>query len=475
MCVDSTHGTNGYDFLLITVVVIDDYGEGFPVAWCISNREDQNIMLSFFQEIKKRVGTLTPKWFMSDLAEQFYTAWVATFTTVEPPNKLLCIWHVDRAWRENLKQFSNDQLKVTLYHNLRILLEEVDTHKFELLLEQTIKSLRKSSVTCSFADYFDSYYVKRKMQWAACYRKKSFITTNMYVEAFHKVLKYVYLKGKVNKRLDVCIGTLLKLARDKGFERLIKLEKGKNSERIKMINVRHQSSMKLPLHLVQKTDEFLTWEVKSADGNNSYHVVQQNDICPYNCYVKCTDCNVCIHMYSCDCPDSLIRATICKHVHLLVQSFSSSISIETLNEAVRSPILPLQRIRESSQATDDPKQCQENIHNNLMVLSGHVKTISNIQLLQQINTMVKSALNLIKAKEVNINMPKVKHQPSNTLIQPQRRFFSTKKKRSRANVRLAKPTDKEKLVITELLVKKSQNKFIPMQQNIYCELIFLYL
>ncbi len=156
--------------------------------------------------------------------------------------------------------------------------------------------------------------------------------------------------------------------------------------------------------------------------NNSYHVVQQNAICPYNCYVKCTDCNVCIHMYSCDCPDSLIWATICKHVHLLVQSFSSSLSIETLNEAVHSPILPqnkiLQRIRESSQATDDPKQCQENVHNNLMVLSGHVKTISNIQLLQQINTMVKSALNLIKAKEVNINTPKVKHQPSTTPIQP---------------------------------------------------------
>ncbi len=32
--------------------------------------------------------------------------------------------------------------------------------------------------------------------------------------------------GKVNKRLDKCIGILLKLARDKGFERLVKLEKG---------------------------------------------------------------------------------------------------------------------------------------------------------------------------------------------------------------------------------------------------------
>ena len=32
ICIDSTHGTNGYDFNLITVMVVDEFGEGFPVA-----------------------------------------------------------------------------------------------------------------------------------------------------------------------------------------------------------------------------------------------------------------------------------------------------------------------------------------------------------------------------------------------------------------------------------------------------------
>ena len=35
LCVDGTHGTNGYNFMLITVMVVNEYGEGFPVAWCI--------------------------------------------------------------------------------------------------------------------------------------------------------------------------------------------------------------------------------------------------------------------------------------------------------------------------------------------------------------------------------------------------------------------------------------------------------
>ena len=66
---DSTHETNGYDFTLITLMIIDEYGEGFPVAWCISNREDQPLLLQFYGAIKNRVGPLSPKWFMSDLAE----------------------------------------------------------------------------------------------------------------------------------------------------------------------------------------------------------------------------------------------------------------------------------------------------------------------------------------------------------------------------------------------------------------------
>ena len=41
VCMDSTHGTNVYRFYLITVLVVDDFGEGLPVAWCLSNREDE--------------------------------------------------------------------------------------------------------------------------------------------------------------------------------------------------------------------------------------------------------------------------------------------------------------------------------------------------------------------------------------------------------------------------------------------------
>ncbi|GFV99047.1 uncharacterized protein TNCV_1510251 [Trichonephila clavipes] len=40
ICIDGTHGTNGYDFELITLLILDDVRQGFPCSFFISNRTD---------------------------------------------------------------------------------------------------------------------------------------------------------------------------------------------------------------------------------------------------------------------------------------------------------------------------------------------------------------------------------------------------------------------------------------------------
>ena len=103
VCIDSTHGTNAYDFNLTTILVIDEYGEGLPVGWMISNREDKQMLTEFFRAIEQRAGKINPQWFMTDDAEQFYNAWIEVFGE-QDMKKILCTWHVDRAWRKVLHQ-----------------------------------------------------------------------------------------------------------------------------------------------------------------------------------------------------------------------------------------------------------------------------------------------------------------------------------------------------------------------------------
>ena len=58
VCIDSTHGTTGYDFYLTTPMVIDEFGSGFPVAWCLSNHEDTVFMSVFFEPSRETVAKL---------------------------------------------------------------------------------------------------------------------------------------------------------------------------------------------------------------------------------------------------------------------------------------------------------------------------------------------------------------------------------------------------------------------------------
>ena len=77
--VDSTHKTTGYDFQLTTVMIVDEYDEGYPVSWCLSNREDKILLTHYFEHLKKKTRTISPKWFMSDDFDGFYNAWISVF------------------------------------------------------------------------------------------------------------------------------------------------------------------------------------------------------------------------------------------------------------------------------------------------------------------------------------------------------------------------------------------------------------
>ena len=193
---------------------------------------------------------------------------------------------------------------------------EKEEATFKVLLQQFISFL--DGAVERFCKYFKEHYCNRLGQWASFFRAGTMANTNMFVEAFHRTLKIVYLHHKQNRRIDFLLHTLLKIARDKVFEQLTKLEKGKYSHRITEINKRHKSAIKMSVNIIAGNNE-TEWIVPSDhDGSVTYNVRLLNESC--NCKLRCISCEVCIHMYSCTCMDSILHATVCKHVHLEQQT-----------------------------------------------------------------------------------------------------------------------------------------------------------
>ena len=101
---DATYRINVYDFNLITLMVLDNFQEGIPVMWALSNREDKPVLVTTLKAIKERCGAIEPEWYMTDMAQQYYNAWKEVFGA-DSTTYLWCAWHVDRAWRDGIKRY----------------------------------------------------------------------------------------------------------------------------------------------------------------------------------------------------------------------------------------------------------------------------------------------------------------------------------------------------------------------------------
>ncbi|XP_072033319.1 uncharacterized protein [Amphiura filiformis] len=83
------------------------------------------------------------------------------------------------------------------------------------------------------------------------------------------------------------------------------------------IRVRHDRGMDLETEAVE-TISTNAWEVSSASTDAVYDVKRVYTLCPMDyCQFKCIPCDVCVHMYSCTCPDQEDRQLVCKHIHLV--------------------------------------------------------------------------------------------------------------------------------------------------------------
>lgn len=106
------------------------------------------------------------------------------------PKKLVCTWHVDKAWRTELKKkIGETAVEAEVYKMLRMVLEQTNTSLFQDCVDALLLDLSSDKKKKDFHDYFKQDWLPNKEHWAFCYRLGLGINTNMFVEAFHRVFK----------------------------------------------------------------------------------------------------------------------------------------------------------------------------------------------------------------------------------------------------------------------------------------------
>ena len=432
ICVDATHGTTAYDFQLMTVLVIDDYDEGIPVAWLISNKESADVLRVFFKSLRDTCGDVQTEYFMSDDADAYHNAWSSIFT--KPVRKLLCSWHVDRSWRRKLNELIKDKdQQVEVYAALKSLQNEPSECKFRRSLQQFLAWLK--GISKPMASYFEKEYASRPREWATCFREGTPANTNMFVESFHRTLKEIYLERKQNRRVDHLLSTLRKISRDKAYEQWIKAEKGKATQRQRDNNKRHKQAESIPAKSIIREDAG-SWQVQSATEKNKVYLVKRVGSSVCTCLLRCPLCAACTHSYKCTCLDYAVRNLVCCHIHA-VNLAKPPEEAMTIPDEADDDVAEKRECLESLIQQDKDPQNENDLEDLKRSAMAELAELSDILQSAPSKDTVHAALRHIRAaKSVSRGLSVIgnDHQyvqtrsfPPNKLAEKQKRFFSTKK------------------------------------------------
>jgi len=500
VCLDSTHGLNGYDFQLTTLLGIDEHGEGYPVAFCYSSRVDECTMSVFLDVCKTALnGALKDIILMTDDTPVYSNAWNAVMG--KPAFRLLCTWHIDRAWRKNLPKVKGSmELKAVMYKTVRSLMEMTDKDQFHVKMSQFLHAAKEDEKTQDFANYFENEYAHRPEMWAYSYRLGLKVHHNMHLEAMHRVIKHVHLQGRKVKRLDKSIHALLRFLRQKMSDRLLKLHRGKWTKHVRGIRRRHNLSSNIPMEKSTCLEENMVYTVEGA--NDVQYTVRQSPTMPHvsdTCPLACRECNACVHSFSCTCLDSALRNTICKHIHFIVRTYkpvrcsrvnegnsavatlsisADDLTVDAMSHSVCDdsdvPEVSVEAIAETQHA------CPANITESEAILNmfsegqaynydQYIVTANSAwaaisatmeshpdlaKVAAEHLTRLQSLLKVLQTKPDVPGLPTAcnEREPSNKRAATQRFFMSTKKaKRPRQQLTVSKPTGDEKKVILHSL------------------------
>jgi len=270
--------------------------------------------------------------------------------------------------------------------------------------------------------------------------------------------------------VDYLISVLLRIARDKAFERLIKVDKHSHREKLQEINERHVIVLDaLP------SENGGGWRIPSQSGELQYLVVPAKEVCA--CNLRCIACQCCPHMYDCSCVDFAVHATVCKHVHTVHHLRAAALNMEpvaatdddapvdnTTSDAAEDIPEPMESesVPESSSTSREADISQARL-----LLHMHYQQLMNVASRCDDTEALQCALKHVQTAEISLhatpkqsatvsNESTVVHQmPANKKLDKEHRFCSTKVKRRPLQEALQKPSAAAITALKETLMQNA--------------------
>lgn len=229
----------------------------------------------------------------------------------------------------------------------------------------------------------------------------------------------------------------------------------------------HKKGVEIKEVDINKVNDEL-WNVKSQKNDTpTCYIVQKQSasMCTNrkHCLLSCANCNICIHEFSCSCPDYQIKFNLCKHIHAIAYRFFKFVNSSHSEETTEIDSEQLLQCATAHSAQKNLSCHDERLKSKLDVLYGLVSQNISEKASLSIEKLVDNCIELAR-KDNLTSSSDVKRQPANKNLERQFRFQSTKRKRvDNVNNVLKKPTNQEKELLQEDL------KVVKANDHTYCK------
>ncbi|XP_049776438.1 uncharacterized protein LOC126167502 [Schistocerca cancellata] len=258
----------------------------------------------------------------------------------------------------------------------------------------------------------------------------------------------------------------MSFAKHKLFDRLIVLNKGKLTSKLKDIRLRHKSRNNIKEEFI--TMEFSGWKVCSSSRGSTDYFVYDNDF-QCNCRLMCIKCRACIHRYYCTCIDYTIKWNMCKHIHSVCQIQLKQQPSEHLGNSevtlIESEDISVVDERTEILAEVTKKSVNDSVplsvqrRELIAEFSGIVSELTSNDLetakkMLSLNATV--AVRMLQQKQAPLQIERKQAQK----ILPQRRLYSTKKNKRSNNASLVLPNSEESSLIKLSLLADKEDALV---------------
>ncbi|KHJ95183.1 hypothetical protein OESDEN_04875 [Oesophagostomum dentatum] len=366
--IDDTFNITLYHLRLATIIVANNCDKSLPAAFLLSFRMSQAELELLFLEIKKKIPTFAPRYFMSDDASAFFNAYTKIFPG-SATRKLLCSWHVQRAIRKNaakklIKVCTN--LKDELMRRISATCNSPSLEEFSKRYGDTLTFLMSHGEN-EMVDYTHAYWTPRIEEWSCHCRKGAVMHTSMLCERWHRRLKREIFCSKTKIRVDELVDSLISAVKESEEESYVSEARNLVGGRYRLQR-QHTNHAKALSYYCGFENAVTTigpgrWTVACKQSGKKYSV--QQDLCPctsMNNHCRKIGCGACPYAFWCECNADRKAGINCLHVHAVMLFAAPEppepLAFESVETTDKPPPEPVSRI--GSPAIVD-ESCTENL------------------------------------------------------------------------------------------------------------------